>query len=87
MKDALSQELIGAHMKVLESKNKSNIGIKGIVRDETKYTISVETENGMKKLLKNESTFEFQIGKNKMIIKGSLLQHRPEERVKLKAKK
>ncbi len=87
MKDAIAQEFIGAGVRITESKNRSNIGIKGEIVDETKNMFAVKTENGIRKILKAGNVFELQIGKNKIRIMGELLQHRPEERIKTRAGK
>lgn len=87
MKDILKLELIGVNMKVVNSENKSNIGINGRIVDETKNTISVKTPKGIKKLMKKQNTFQLESGNMKFIIKGELLMHRPEERIKLRTRK
>ncbi|MCD4666383.1 ribonuclease P protein subunit [archaeon] len=44
---------IGYHIEIIESKNKSLVGIKGKVIDETQNMWIIETEKGNKKILKN----------------------------------
>jgi ribonuclease P protein subunit POP4 len=74
-------EMIGRNIVVIDAKNKSLIGIKGNVIDETKNTFVVETSYGKKTLLKQQITFET-IHKGKTIrINGSALARRPEERI------
>ena len=77
-KDTYSQEIIGKTIKVVESKNKSNIGMEGKIIDETKKTIVIKTKKGEKKLLKNNITIMI----NNQNIKGQMLMKRSEERIK-----
>jgi ribonuclease P protein subunit POP4 len=69
------KELIGKKIKVVDSKNKSLVGMTGNVIEETKNTITLSNE---KKLLKSHVTLE--IGKE--IIEGKMLQKKPEDRIK-----
>lgn len=70
----MRKELIGKKIKIIESKNKTNKGIKGKVIDETKNTITIDD----KKFIKKNITFEID-GK---IIEGKDIMFRPEERIK-----
>lgn len=67
------QELIGSKAEVVDSKNKSDIGIKGIIKDETKNTLTI----GEKKVFKNNITIKI---KNQTI-KGQDLLGRPKDRI------
>ena len=44
--------LIGKTVEITNSKNKSNIGIRGKVIDETKKTLVIKSREGKKRLLK-----------------------------------
>ena len=83
IKEVVKYELIGSNLEVIDSKNKSLIGIKGKIIDETKNMLVLDNE---KKLIKSQSTFKIKF-KNKIIkIKGKLLVGRPEDRLKKKIK-
>ena len=83
LKDYVKYELIGSQLEVVDSKNKSLIGMKGKIIDETKNILFLDNK---KKLIKNQSTFKIKF-KNKTIkIKGQLLVCRPEDRLKKKIK-
>ena len=43
--------IIGSNTEVIESKNKTLIGLKGKVIDQTKSTITLETKKGIKKII------------------------------------
>ena len=69
------EELIGSEIEVVSSKNKSLIGVKGKVMEETKNTLKLD--NG-KTILKSHVTIK--IGDK--IINGEKIQKRPEDRIK-----
>lgn len=43
--------MIGSNIEIIESKNKTLIGLKGKVIDQTKNTITLETKKGIKKII------------------------------------
>ena len=53
MKTTFNDQMIGARIEVVDAVNKSLVGIKGDVVDETKNTIVIDTNGGRKLLLKN----------------------------------
>ena len=79
-------ELIGKILEVIDANNPSLIGIKGKVIDETKNMLTVETNNETKKLVKKQVTIKTNIEGKTIIIKGEVLQGRPEERLKKKVR-
>jgi len=68
-------QLIGSVATVVESKNKSLIGITGKIIDETKNTITINTGEKQKTIIKSQVSLEI----NKKIINGKKIQKRPEE--------
>ena len=84
VKDIIKHELIGLKTKIVDSKNKANIGIQGKIIDETKYTIIIESEGNQKRLFKNNITIDVDVDKKIVRINGKLLSGRPKERVKIK---
>ena len=73
-------ELIGLDVKVIESENHFNKGIKGKIIDETKNMFIIKTKETTKKIIKNQCVFEFK--EQNMQINGKSLSTRPEERIK-----
>lgn len=73
-------ELIGEKITIVSSKNKCNLGIRGIIVDETKMAIKVKQKDKTKTLLKNNVVIRLE--KNGVIISGQELAKRPEERIK-----
>lgn len=82
LRDIVRYELIGLESEVIGSKNKSNLGIKGKIVDETKNTISIEQKNKIKKLLKSNIILKIKIGDQEIKIPGERLSGRPKERIK-----
>ncbi|MCQ6253609.1 ribonuclease P protein component 1 [Methanocaldococcus sp.] len=83
----LRHELIGLKVTIIDSKNKSMIGIKGKVVDETRNTLIIEKENGKEVIIpKDIATFMFELKGCKVKVDGRLLIGRPEERLKKKIK-
>lgn len=79
----LKQEYIGLDTTIIESKNKSLIGVKGKIIDETKNTFKIKTEKGIKMVMKNISTFR--IGNQD--IEGEKIMKKSYDRIKLKGAK
>jgi ribonuclease P protein subunit POP4 len=73
-------ELIGLRVRVLSSLDKKQKGLSGIVVDETKNTLVVETKSGVKRIVKNISQFRFYFGKESFKVDGREINFRPQER-------
>ncbi|NYT04124.1 MAG: ribonuclease P protein subunit [Candidatus Methanofastidiosa archaeon] len=70
--------LLGKKVEVIQSSNRYEVGIKGLVIEDTKNTIKIRTENGVKMLLKNNIILMV----NDKKIDGNLLIGKEEERIK-----
>ena len=92
-KTLVRHELIGLQVEVVSSTNKFNIGAKGTVTDETRQTLTIETEKGVCKkaernFAKDQCTFKFTLPSGQKVkVYGRLLVARPEDRIKKKLKK
>ena len=83
--EVLKHEIIGLKIKVIDSKNKSNIGTKGTIIDETKNTLIIETTDEKRKtLFKQNIIIETKINNKKIKIKGAGLLGRSQDRIKQK---
>lgn len=80
-KDIFPHELIGEEIEVVDSKNKSNIGIRGKIIDETKETIKVHQDNG-KAIVLMKNIIMFKLLSAGKIISGEQIARRPEDRLK-----
>ncbi len=74
-------ELIGLKVEVARSRDKSRKGIKGIVVNETKNTLVIDTPSGRRVVPKLASTFKFVYGKSRFIVDGREINFRPHERL------
>jgi len=86
-KNLIRHELIGLKVSIAESTNKDNIGINGIVVNETKHMLTIKTKKGLKKVAKKTSTFMFTINGKKVKVDGKRIEKKPENRIKIKVKK
>lgn len=93
-KNIFYHELIGLELKVVDSSNKSLIGISGIIVDETKKTFLIELKdsthnlNSEKLIQKDISIFQFKVPDGTIVeIDGKILLNRPEDRIKKRYKK
>jgi len=78
-------EMIGRNIEVTSSKNKSSIGLKGKIIDETKNTLTIKTDEGERKtLIKSAVTIQIKKNNEKITIKGEEIQLSPEERIKIR---
>ena len=78
----LAHEWIGLEVEVVESPNPSEVGIKGIVVDETLNTFKIKTEKGLKTVIKRGRTFRVKFAGKVLDVSGDLINFRPEERIK-----
>ena len=72
-------EWTGKHARVTTAPNKSLEGMEGVVVDETRNTVIIETEKGVKRVPKHGTVFE--IDGHEVI--GDEVLVPPEERIKL----
>lgn len=78
-------ELIGLDVKIKESKNRSQLGLKGKVVGETYSTLRIETDKGEKTIPKDITIFIFTLPNGtKVQVDGKVLIGRPEDRIKKK---
>ncbi len=74
--------LIGRHARIIHSNDRSLIGIEGEIIDETLKTFKIRTKTGNKTIPKNIVTLEISLPSGKVVVQGSALMQRPEERIK-----
>lgn len=80
-KETFPHELIGEEIEVIDSKNKSNAGIRGKVIDETKETMKVLQDDGEEAVLMKK-IIVFKLVRSGKIISGESIAKRPEDRLK-----
>ncbi|MGC8648803.1 MAG: ribonuclease P protein component 1 [Candidatus Micrarchaeia archaeon] len=80
-KTIVLHELIGTKVKVIMSSDILQKNIKGVIIDETKNSFLIDTPTGVKRIIKNISTFAFKINRNIFIIDGKEINFRSYERI------
>jgi len=82
VKNILRHELIGLPCEIIRTSNKSQIGIKGRIVDETLKIIEIKTTEGKKMVAKKNTIFRVSIDDKKVDIDGNFIGYRPEDRIK-----
>lgn len=77
----LARDWIGLVVEVVDSPNSSEIGLKGMVVDETMKTLRIETEKGVRMVAKSKRVFEVEVEGMRFRVNGDLIAFRPEERI------
>ncbi len=84
-KNLVRHELIGLHACVSRCDDKRCEGFCGIIADETKNMIMIESEGKRKRFRKENAWFDIRVPKGQSVrVCGNVLLGRPEERIKKK---
>ncbi len=84
----LTHELIGLKIRIIGSSSSSQVGLEGVIVDETRNMFVISLGSKEKKIFKAMSIFLFQLPNGKKIsVDGALLLGRSEDRLKRKWKK
>ncbi len=78
--NVIHAEWIGKHGRIVTAKNPGQIGLEGLIVDETRNTVSIETPRGVKRAPKHGTVFEI----DGQEVVGDEVLVAPEERIKLK---
>jgi ribonuclease P protein subunit POP4 len=81
-REVVKAEFIGSDVEIIESKNKSLIGLKGKIVDETRNMFIVKCKEKMKKILKDQVRLKIDLPEGEIEVDGKLLVGRPEDRLK-----
>ena len=80
-------ELIGLEAKVSGSTNPKQIGISGVIVDETKNMFTIHSEDGLKKVQKKGAEFDLKLPDEARVrVDGSVLIMQPEKRISMQIK-
>ena len=74
--------VVGLRVRIIAARNQSAVGITGMVIFDSKYMLTVKTGTGNKMVHKLGSIFELLVDDKKVIIDGTELKGRIEERLK-----
>jgi RNase P/RNase MRP subunit p29 len=85
----IPDELIGKQVVAYYKFKNTDVYFEGKIVDETQNIITIQNQNQIKKLIKNQYDFLIEINDKKIQVDGNDLVSRPEERIKkwLKRKK
>lgn len=75
-------ELIGLEIEISDSKNRSLIGLRGKIIDETKNMLKIKTSKGTKKVVKNQVKMIIRFQDKKIELEGSGIIGRADDRIK-----
>ncbi len=75
-------ELLGLNILIKDAENRSLIGLKGKIVDETRNMWVIETGKGQKKVIKSQVLAEVDVNGEKREIKGKNVVGRTEERIR-----
>jgi len=76
-------ETIGTHVVITESVNSELIDLSGVIVDETKHMLKVDTKSGMKLIPKKICKFKISNHNDTTIISGTKLLNRSHERLEV----
>ncbi len=84
----MRHELIGLNVSVVRSRNRTLVGLRGQVVDETRNTMVIQSRKSRKRLVKNISSFRFKLPDGTVLeVEGSRLVARPEDRIKMRLRR
>ncbi|WP_456474536.1 ribonuclease P protein component 1 [Candidatus Pyrohabitans sp.] len=75
-------ELIGLECEIVSATDASLVGLRGVVVDETRNTLTLDVKGKRKRVAKAIATFRFRVGKSVVDVDGKALIARPEDRIK-----
>jgi len=82
-RNILAHEWIGLEITIKQSPDPKLNGLSGLVRDETRNTLVVETQGRIRRIAKPNTVFIAKLPTGEtMTVEGSILKHRPEDRIK-----
>lgn len=85
MKKWLKHEFIGHEIEIVSASQKSLVGIKGVVVDETKHMLVLHVEGKdmkIKDMKIPKKNLVFRILPDNIVIEGNRIMFRPEDRIK-----
>ncbi|MBP5083069.1 MAG: ribonuclease P protein component 1 [Methanomicrobium sp.] len=80
-------ELLGLKTFVFSSTNPNQVGICGLIVDETKNMLVISSESGLKKVQKKGAAFDITLpDETRIRVDGSVLVMQPEKRISMRIK-
>ena len=83
----LSSFLSGFNVEIKKSSSPELEGLKGVIKEETSGLLKIQTDKGFLWVQKVGQIFEIELAdKSKVIVDGNIIEGKPENRVKKRAK-
>jgi ribonuclease P protein subunit POP4 len=80
--NVLRHELIGLDVLVTGASNPAQVGISGLIVDETRNMLSIQTAMGLKRIAKKMAVFRLSLPDGTIVeVQGSALVNAPERRI------
>jgi ribonuclease P protein subunit POP4 len=80
-KSIVLHELIGLDAEVVNCSDRSQIGIKGRITDETKNLLLIKCDDATRKVVKKSCVFRFSHDGQSFVVDGEEIDFRPYERI------
>ncbi|MFH1133152.1 MAG: ribonuclease P protein subunit [Nanoarchaeota archaeon] len=77
-------EFLGKELEVVSAENGARAGLRGMVKEETKHSFIISTAKGDRRVLKRGAVFRLLMGGKRIRIAGSLLDRKPEDRIRIR---
>ncbi|MDD1720129.1 MAG: ribonuclease P protein component 1 [Methanoregulaceae archaeon] len=85
--NVLRHELIGLGILVVSASNPTQVGVSGLVIDETRNMLVIRSNVGLKRIAKNSAIFRFTLPDGTLVdVQGSALVNAPEKRITVQIK-
>jgi len=85
--NVVRHELIGLKVRVTRSSNPAQTGISGLIVDESRNMLVINTICGVKKIQKKYAAFDLRLPDDTLVrVDGSVLVMRPENRISMRNK-
>jgi len=86
--NVIRHELIGLDVLVARASNPANVGVCGLVIDETRNMLVIRTERGLKRIQKKHSMFHLRLPDGNLVeVDGSVLVTQPDKRITMRIRK
>lgn len=86
--NVIRHELTGLRVRVVSSSNPAQVGLWGVIVDETKNLLVIRTQRGLKKVQKRLAVFDLHLPDDTLVrVDGSVLVMAPEKRISMRVKK
>ena len=83
--NVIRHELTGLRVRVVSSSNPAQIGLSGVIVDETKNMLVIRTRRGIKNVQKHLAVFDLHLPDDTLVrVDGSVLVMAPEKRISMR---